>query len=460
MLKKNQLLHVRVEDLNNLGFGVAKAGGEVLFIKGAVDGDEVTARVILANKTYAVAKTEALLVSSSHRIAPACSAKGCGGCAYREIDYPHELALKENYIRFAFRKAGLAEAVILPVVSDGNTAHYRNKAQFAVAPDRDGKCVVGFFAPKSHRLVPAPNCPLQDRAFAPILSDVLDFCNANGIAPYDEAAHKGLLRHVYLRASAGGDVLLTLVLNGESLPKAEAFTAMLREKHPEVVGCYLNCNRERTNVICGEEYRLLFGRPYLQDTLCGIPLSLSPASFYQVNRKMAEALYRRAAELAGFTGRESLLDLYCGVGSIGLSMAASVRELVGVEIVPAAVERARENAANAGFANARFFCADAGGAQELLYTIRREMGAGYRPDAVVLDPPRKGCAEELLSALCTELLPEKIVYVSCDPDTLARDAVYLCAHGYSMAPVNPFDLFPRTGHVECVTLFTRCIIQD
>lgn len=455
MLKKNQLLRVWVEDLNNLGFGVAKAEGEALFIKGAVDGDEVTAKVILANKTYAVAKTEEILTPSPHRIHSDCPAKGCGGCAYREIDYRHELALKENYVRFAFRKAGLSDAVILPVVSNGKTAHYRNKAQFAIAPDKDGKCAAGFFAPKSHRLVPAVLCPLQDRTFAPILSDVLDFCNTHGILPYEEEKHKGLLRHVYLRASAKGEVLLTLVLNGRKLPKADAFAAFMKEKHPEVIGCYLNVNPHKTNVICGEEYTLLFGQPYLFDLLCGVSLSLSPASFYQVNREMAEALYRHAAELAGFTGKESLLDLYCGVGSIGLSMAGSVRELVGVEIVPSAVERARENAVRAGRANARFFCADAGGAKELLSSIRREMGEQYRPDAVVLDPPRKGCAEELLACLCTDLCPEKIVYVSCDPDTLARDAKYLVSHGYVMSPVTPFDLFPRTGHVETVVLMAR-----
>lgn len=455
MLKKNQLLRLQIEDLNNLGFGVGRADGQVVFVKGAVDGDEVTAKVILVNKSYAIAKVEELHEPSPHRTKTGCPAKGCGGCAYREVSYAHELELKHSYVQHAFRKAGLFDVTVAPVVSDGRLDGYRNKAQFAVAPDKNGECMAGFFAPKSHRLVEAVDCLLQDEHFAPVVREVLAFCREFQIPPYEEASHTGLLRHIYLRASGDGKMLLTLVINGTSWPQAEAFEARIKTACPGVIGVLLNINCEKTNVICSEDYRLLFGKPYLKDVLCDVELSLSAASFYQVNRPMAELLYRHAAKLAHFTGQESLLDLYCGVGSIGLSMAHMVRQLVGVEIVPSAVERATENARAAGIKNAKFICADAGGADKLLDTIRREMGQGYVPSAVVLDPPRKGCTKELLQMLSDTLQVPKIIYISCDPVTLARDAAELCQTGYTMSEVTPFDLFPRTGHVETIVCFNK-----
>ncbi len=451
---KNQILRLTVEDLNNLGFGVAHADGKTVFIADAVDGDVVDARIIHVGKTYSVARVEKLITPSSHREASFCAVRGCGGCAYRAVTYDHERARKQNNVRFAFRKAGLPDAEIMPVTSTGRTHGYRNKAQYAVAPDKAGRCAAGFYAPKSHRLCDAVDCPLQNAAFPPIVRTVLDFCNQNGIPPYNEEKNEGLLRHIYLRASGDGSVMLTLVLTSAPLPKEKEFLSLLQKKHPEITGVHYNINSHKTNVICTEDYRHIWGDTHLYDTLAGVRLAISPASFYQVNRDAAELLYQKAASLAGFTGKESILDLYSGVGSIGLSMAKSVREVIGVEIVASATECARQNAKENGIDNALFFTADAGDGEALLAAVRAEKGDTYSPDAVVLDPPRAGCARELLDTLANASVP-KIVYISCNPDTLARDAAILSSHGYEMSAVYPFDLFPRTGHVETVVCFVR-----
>ncbi len=455
-MKKNDVLIAKIEGINNLGFGIARVEGQVVFVSGAADGDEAEIRIILVRKSYAVARIERLLSPSPYRLSePFCYASACGGCAYAAITYARERFFKEESVRYAFIKAGLPDTEIRPLLSTEETKHYRNKAQFAVAPDKNGEVAIGFFAPKSHRLVPAIDCPLQDEAFAPILRTLYDFCHSYHIKPYVEENHSGLLRHIYLRASVDKKVLLTLVINGESFPKAKKLEDILKEKHPEIVGCYLNINQEKTNVICSDDYRLLFGAPYLEDTLAGVTLSLSPASFYQVNHAAAELLYAEAKRLADLKGTESLLDLYAGVGSIGLSMADKVRELVGVEIVPSAVECAKENARKNGIENASFYCADAGSAEALFAAVKKEKGADYRPDIVVLDPPRKGCAEELLAYLSHTVIPEKIVYISCNPDTLARDCAYLTQNGYTLSPVTPVDLFPRTGHVESLVCLQK-----
>ena len=451
MLKKNEIYRVKIIDLNNLGFGVAKIEGMTVFVGGAVDGDEIDARVILVNKTYAVARIEKMHIPSPYRIdTPVCAKNACGGCAYQSISYAHEKQLKESYVRHAFFKAGLKDVTVAPVLSTDKTEGYRNKAQYAVGADKHGKCIAGFFAPKTHRIVEAANCPLASPVFAPIVKTVIGYANENGITPYDEQTGKGTLRHIYLRASGEGKALLTLVINQKSLPDEEKLISLLREKHKNIVGIYLNINTEKTNVICSDDYRHLWGEERLFDILAGVPLSLSPASFYQVNRDAAELLYLHGAKQAGFSPDDELLDLYCGVGSIGLSMARGVKSLVGVEIVPSAVECAKENAKVMGLDNARFFCADAGKVEELIASLQNEDGTPYRPTAVVLDPPRKGCDSALLSFLACDLKIPKILYISCNPDTLARDARILSDFGYSLGKITPVDLFPRTGHVETI----------
>ncbi|MBQ9736052.1 MAG: 23S rRNA (uracil(1939)-C(5))-methyltransferase RlmD [Clostridia bacterium] len=455
MHKKNEIVRLTVTDLNNLGFGVGHLDGMAVFIADAVDGDEADVRLIRVCKTYAVGKIERLITPSPSRIPSACDVRGCGGCAYRAIRYESELLKKENNVRFAFRKAGLGDVTVLPVTATGKTAHYRNKAQYAVAPDKEGKCAAGFYAPKSHRLCAAVGCPLQNEAFAPIVRDVLDFCNENGIPPYDEQTKRGVLRHIYLRASSDGRVMLTLVGTVAPFPKEKALLDHLRTRHGEIVGIYLNQNDADTNLICSSDYRHLWGETHLRDTLAGVRLAISPASFYQVNHDATELLYAKVAELGGFTGDETVVDLYSGVGSIALSLAHRVKKVIGVEIVAAATECAKQNARDNAIENATFLCADAGDAQALFDAVRQAEGKDFRPDAVVLDPPRAGCAESLLSYLCDNVCPAKILYVSCNPDTLARDARFLTDRGYALSDVYPFDLFPRTGHVESLVCLTR-----
>ena len=455
MLSKNQKYEIEIKDLNNLGFGVGRVDDTVVFVGGAVDGDRVLAHIIFVGKDYAVAKVDKLITPSPYRVqSEFCESAACGGCAYRSISYEHERTLKRNSVYHSFRKAGLPDAVICPLDGDEKITHYRNKAQYPVSLDKDDKCIAGFYAPKSHRVIEAANCPLQPRIFSDIVKALTSFFDEYKIKPYDESTHNGLVRHIYLRASTLGECMLSLVINGDDMKEKEALSALLQKKFPELTSFLLNINKEKTNVVCGDEYRLVYGKGYIEDIVCGVRLKIKPEAFYQINHDVAEKIYTKAKTLAGFTGDECLLDLYCGTGSIGLSMADSVRELVGVEVVPEAIECAKENAAANGIENAYFFCADAGEAQNIIEKAEKLYDREIKPDVTVLDPPRKGCSRELLDFL-SDMPCNKIVYISCNPDTLARDAKILCDKGYTMGDVYIYDMFPRTGHVESVVCFTR-----
>ena len=455
-VKKNETRELIVTDLNNLGYGVGRIGDLVVFVSGAVDGDRVETKIIKVAKNYAVGRLEKILSPSPHRlpVPDPCPARGCGGCAYRAIGYAHELELKRNAVKAAFRRAGLPDAEVAPVLATGKTAGYRNKAQYPVTGTPD-EPVIGFFAPKSHRVTDARKCPLQPPLFGEILDEIARQIKKYKIAPYDEKTHTGLLRHIYLRSSKEEkEVLLTFVLNGDALPHAGEVIRELTDRFPALVGIGINVNREKTNVICGDEYKTLWGKDGITDDLAGVKLSFSAASFYQVNRDAAELLYKKAKEIADFKGDEVLLDLFCGVGSIGLSMADAVREVVGIEIVPDAVKCAVENAKRNGIENASFFAGDASDVEKLLAGAESELGKELRPDAVILDPPRKGCDEKLLAFLVEKKIP-KIVYISCNPETLARDVAFLSKKGYGFSAVTPVDLFPRTAHVESVCRLIR-----
>ncbi len=455
-LEKNMRLTLSVSAMNGMGNGVARlSDGFVVFVTGAVLGDTVDATVLKVTKDYAVAKCDRVITPSPDRVPSCCTAKGCGGCAYRLLSYAREKALKEEDVRHAFRKTGLGNVKILPLLSTDKTEGYRNKAQYPVALSRDGRMIAGFYAPHSHRVVEAAACRLQSPAFFPVVSFVTEYCNQNAILPYDEESGAGLLRHIYLRTDKDHEkVLLTLVINGSSLPDEADFIQRLKGACPHVVSLVLNRNEERTNVICGREYRILFGDGMLEDILCGVQLSVSPPAFYQVNHDAAELLYQTGAKMAELRGDETMLDLFCGIGSIGLSMASRVRRLVGIELVPEAVSAARRNAERNGVENASFFTGDATDFLSLLSNAKAEIG-DFTPDIVVLDPPRKGCEAALLSDLAHTVAPEKILYISCNPMTLARDAASLQKSGYTVGDVQPVDLFPRTGHCECICLFQR-----
>ncbi len=455
MLKKNQILTLQITEMTNLGYGVAHADdGQIVFVSGAVPKDTVSARVIRVTKGYAVARTEDVLERSPYRIDNTCTSRGCGGCAFRLVSYEHECAYKREYIQKCLKDVGLTTVSVAPVVSGKKTDGYRNKAQYPVGLCEDGSIYFGFYAPKSHRVVEASRCPLQPKAFADVLDTLQMFFNEKHVTVYDETSGKGLLRHVYLRESSRGDILLVLVINGRRLSCEEELVRVLREKHPEIVGVSVNIQTENTNVICGEEYRLLYGQSSLFDVLAGVSLQIAPDAFYQVNHEAAELLYAGARQMAALKKDEVLLDLYCGVGSIGLSMASDAAEVIGIEIVPEAVRCARDNAKANGIENASFYLGDAGTAASLLEMAEKERGAAIRPDVVVLDPPRKGCDHALLDYLAT-LAPKKIVYISCNPQTLARDMAVLTKNGYQASEVVPYNLFPRTRHVESVVCLTR-----
>ena len=449
-MTKDQIIELDITDLNNLGNGVGRCDGQVVFVRGAVSGDRVRAKVIKVNKSFAVARLEEIISRSPDRIDGFCSAPlSCGGCVYRHISYERELELKRGYVKAEFLKAGLPEVNILPTLSTGKVCGYRNKAQYPVAKGKNG-IYAGFYASKTHKVIPAEECAIQNPEFAPILRFVCEFADKHGWSVYDEESGRGLLRHVYFRVGEkSGEIMLCLVINQGNLPDEKLFADEIGERFPRIVSLMINENREDTNVVLGKKYRILRGKGGIEDELCGLRFFITPDSFYQVNRDGAELLYSKAAELADLTGGEILMDLYCGTGTIGLSMAKRAGTLVGIEIVNSAVECARENAERNCTANASFVCADAGSKEVIL-----DAAGGVRPDVVVIDPPRKGSTRELVDCLADLGVP-RIVYVSCGADTLARDCKCFAERGYKIGDVQPVDMFPRTGHVETLVCLER-----
>ena len=453
-MRKNEEILLSVTDLNNRGFGVGhleKPGtpddGIVVFVGGAVTGDTVRAKIIKVAREYLVARVEEVLTASPYRVENTCPASGCGGCVSRGITYAHELERKRDYVKSAFRKAGLPDVEVEKVRTAGKISRYRNKAEYPVCVDHSGRIRAGFYATASHRVVPIADCDLQPEVFGQVVQFLCDFCDKQGVSVYDENTGKGLLRHFYLRATKSGEIMVCPVVNGKKLPGEDLLFGELRKNFPQVVSLYLNENQENTNVILGKNYRLLGGAPYLCDTLCGLQFQISPGAFYQVNHDACELLYGVAKEKAGLTGRELLLDLYCGIGTIGLSMAENAKEVRGIEVVEEAVDCANENARANGIANASFAIGDAGDPTEMLGQI------DPNNTVVVIDPPRKGTTPELIRAIAGAKVG-KVVYVSCNPDTLARDCAIFQTMGYSIGEITPVDLFPRTGHVESVVLLS------
>ncbi len=452
MIQKNSVHTVTITDINNLGFGVTHIDGITVFVGDTVPHDVARIKIIKTAKTYAVGRTEALITPSPLRLpekAVCPSVRRCGGCMYSRIPYEEELRQKKQYVQNAMKKAGASHVSVSDVLTTGQTEGYRNKAQYPFGADKAGKPILGFYAAKTHTVIPATDCRLQPPVFSEIAGAVRDFCEANALPVYDENKGGGLLRHLYLRrGEATGEILVYLVLYADAFPVPDAFVSMLTTRFPEVVSIGLNINPRDTNVILGDTCRLLWGKPYIEDVLCQNRFRISPLSFYQVNRSAAELLYRTGARMLDLQEGETLLDLYCGIGSIGLSMADKAARLVGIEIVPEAVENARENARRNGVQNAAFYCGDASDAAHIL--ANEHLSA----DAVVVDPPRKGLTPEVITYL-GELSPKRILYISCDVDTLARDIVRFEGVGYHTDAVQPVDLFSRTGHCECICLLQR-----
>lgn len=453
-MNKNDIIVLDIIDMNNLGAGVGKIDGAVVFVAGAVTGDRVECKIIKVTKSYYVAKLIKILEKSPNRADEEfCQApQSCGGCVYRNLTRESELEMKKVYLEGLFKKAGLSDVNILPVLEVSPRGKYRNKAQYPVRATKDG-IKAGFFASKTHSIVSSAHCALEPDIFGDIVTAVCDFATQNGISAYDEESGRGVLRHIYLRrGEISGEIMLCLVINADNLPQSKKLVEFIKEKFPEIGACMLNVNKKNTNVILGKEYINLFGKGYIEDTLCGLRFQVSPESFWQVNRAGAEALYNKARELADLQGNENLLDLYCGTGTIGLSMARYVRSVTGVEIVEGAVECAKKNAEINGIENAEFFCADASKTESIVPDDKNY-------DVVILDPPRKGTTEELISYIAKRDI-RRVVYISCGPDTLARDIVTFRKYGYDCGDVQPVDMFPVTGHVESVVSLTRRLDVD
>ena len=453
-LQKNQILTLRIERLSSDGSGVAhSADGEAVFVPGTAPGDEARVRIVKDCGRYAFGILDGLLTPSPDRIPVDCPVAGpCGGCSLRHLDYAAELRAKQESVLDAFRRIGGLEVPVLDILPSPDVDRYRNKVQFPVGIDKNGVPCIGFYAGRTHRIVPCPDCKLQPSVLNEIGNALCAFFAQQGIRPYDEQSGKGLVRHIFLRRGAhSGQIMVCLVCTRAKLPHAEQLCTALRGQFPAISTILLNVNAKNTNVILGSENHILYGPGYIEDTLCGVPVRLGPLSFYQVNTLAAERLYGVAAQYAQLTPDDTLLDLYCGMGTIGLSMAEQCRELIGVEIVPEAIESAKANAARMGeavTAKSRFFCADAGQAATQL------AAEGLHPDIVMLDPPRKGCDEATLSAV-VRMAPRRVVYVSCNPATAARDAAWLEKNGYHTEKVQPVDLFPRTKHCEAVLLLSK-----
>lgn len=450
-MEKNQIVTVKIEDMTENGEGIGKVDGYTLFLKDAVIGDVVEAKVMKAKKSYGYARVMEILEPSPFRVSPRCPVAGpCGGCQLQAMSYDSQLAFKEKKVRdHLVRIGGLMDPKVLPVLGMENPWEYRNKAQFPVGKNKDGEIVAGFYAARSHRIVETERCYLGGTVNEEVLGIVKAWMKENRVEPYDEESGRGLIRHVLVRESERtGQVMVCLVINGERLPAAEALVNRLR-KVPGMTSISYNVNRERTNVILGKKLIGLYGSLYIEDIIGENWYRISPLAFYQVNKRQTEVLYHTALNYAGLTGNETVWDLYCGTGTISLFLARQAKMVYGVEIVPEAIENARENAKRNGIRNAEFFV---GKAEEVLPAKYREGTA--KADVIVVDPPRKGCDGELLRTIFA-MKPQRVVYVSCDSATLARDVKVLVDGGYEFVEAQPVDMFPMGVHVETVVMLSK-----
>ena len=451
MIRKNDIFDADITAMTAEGSGICRAEGMAVFVPGTAVGDRCAVRIVKVLRKYAFGRLEKLLAPSPDRIAPDCPvAAQCGGCVYRHIRYEAELRIKTQRVRDALERiGGLQDFQMEPILAAPDRCRYRNKCQLPIGLSKDGALQLGFYAVNSHRIVNTESCLLQPEAFDRAAAAFRRWYAVSGESVYDEASHSGVLRHLYMRrGEMSGEMMVCVVANGAALHEEALLVEMLREAVPEITGVLLNINREKTNVVLGKTCRTLWGKDTITDTLCGLAFEIAPHAFYQVNRTQAERLYGKAAEYAGLTGAETLLDLYCGTGTIGLSMAKNAKKLIGAEIVPAAVENARRNAERNAIQNAEFLCADAAEAARILFE------RGEKPDVIVINPPRKGCDSALIATIAA-MRPKRVVYVSCDPATLARDLKLFGESGYKTETVTPADMFPGTAHVETVVLLSK-----
>ena len=444
-LEKGSIYTAVIDGYSSEGLGIARVNGAVVFVPHAVRGEEIDLRITKVMKTSCAGEIVKIHDPSPERMEPECPYAGkCGGCAYRHLTYPEELWAKRQRVQDALTRIGGLELTVEEILGAKNPEHYRNKSQYPVGADGS----IGFFQARTHKVVPIRRCLIQTEAADRTAQAVGEWMRRYKISAYDVTTGKGLVRHVCVRVNRKGESLCCVVVNGNKVPREPELAAYVTAAVPHTVGVLLNSNTRRGNVVLGDKYRTLFGRNYLMDTLCGLEFKLSMPSFYQVNRDQAEVLYGKALEFAGLTGNETVLDLYCGIGTITLCLAKAAKRVIGAEIVPPAIRDAKENALRNHIENAEFFCGDAA---DIAAKLESD---GLRPDVVTVDPPRKGLAPEVIASVAA-MGPEKVVYVSCDPATLGRDVKIFREFGYEAKRAAAVDMFPGTAHVETVVMLSK-----
>lgn len=459
-MKKNELIYLTITDIGTNGEGIGKVDGYAFFVKDALPGDEVKAVITRMNSGYGFAKALEIIKPSPDRIVPPCPhAARCGGCQIMQLDYRKQLEFKEAQVRNNLERIGGQKDFILrPVIGmdlSGNSEgcvpmHFRNKVQFPVGRDADGRVVTGFYAGRTHHIIATEECCVSEDVASAIMKVIRSFIEEHGVSVYDEETGKGLVRHVLIRTGTyTGQIMVCLVINGDHLTgdAEEAFVNDLTREFPEITSICLNINKKNTNVILGDRVICIYGQAYIEDKIEDLVFKISPLAFFQINAEQTAKLYAKALEYAALTGQETVWDLYCGTGTISLFLARQARKVYGVEIIPAAIDNARENAIRNGIKNAEFFC---GKSEEVFPQMTKEQSPCQ---VVVLDPPRKGCDKALLEAIML-VEPERIVYVSCNSATLARD-ISILSEKYQLVEATPLDMFPHTVHVECVVLMLR-----
>ena len=444
-LRENNIYTATVEGYSSEGLGILRIDGAVVFVPQAIRGEEVDVKITKVMKTAAVGEIKKIKKTSPERMKPECPYFGkCGGCDFQHMSYTEELSAKRQRVQDAITRIGGIDIQVEEILGAKDPMHYRNKSQYPVGPDG----AIGFFQARTHKVVPIDRCLIQSEISDRTAKAVGEWMKRYKIPAYDERTHKGLIRHVCVRVNKKGESLCCLVVNGRQVPREPELAAYITAAVPKTVGVVLNTNTLRGNVILGDKYRTLWGQDFLMDTLCGLTFKLSVPSFYQVNRAQAEVLYGKALEFAALTGEETVLDLYCGTGTITLCLAKQAKKAIGAEIVPPAIEDAWENARRNGIENAEFFCGDA---SDIAAKLEKE---GLKPDVITVDPPRKGLATEVIASVAA-MGPKRVAYVSCDPATLGRDLKIFRELGYETTRAVAVDMFPGTRHVESVALLTR-----
>ncbi len=443
-IKKNDVINIDITDISSDGNGVGKKDGFAIFVPMTDIGDNVDVHIIKVTKNYAVGKIKNINKSSKNRCENLCNCYSkCGGCCFRHITYEKELEYKRNYVDSNMKRIGKLDIEVTPVVPSDSIDRYRNKAVYPIQIV-DGKVQIGFFSKHSHRIVKCDDCLLQPEVFSQIIEKLKKFFDETNYSIYDEASDCGVLKHIFLRKGAVSDeIMVCFVINSDKLPLKKEIVSLLTENFNNIKTITVNINKNKGNAILSDKIDTIYGEGTINDTLCDVSLKISPLSFYQINHGTAENIYKKAAEIAELKPDDILLDLYCGTGTIGLSMANKVSKLIGVEIIPQAIENAKENAKRNVIDNARFICADAKTAVKQLHAEK------IKPTVVILDPPRKGCDRSVIETVVS-MAPERVVMISCDSATLARDLSIFKEMGYTADTVIPHDMFPRTNHVECI----------